>query len=195
MSNSDQDFPFSIDPMREEDIPAVMEIEKRSFTLPWTPGIYRYELRHNVYGLYRIIRTRNETLPPVVAYIGIWLYLPEAHVSTIAVHPDFRGLHLGAWILASALVESAFRGAEEATLEVRISNTPAQRLYWSFGFRVVGRRYKYYSDNGEDAYIMTLRPLDLLYLQRRLQKEETLARERWQRHKDRILTRRSVGIH
>ncbi len=183
------DFPFFTGPLREEDIPAIMAIEEQSFSLPWTPGIYRYELRHNAHGLYRAIRCRYPGLPPVVAYAGVWLYLPEAHISTIAVHPAFRGLHFGAWILATVLVEATLQGAEEATLEVRVSNTPAQRLYLSFGFRVVGRRYGYYSDNREDAYIMTLQPLDLAYLQKRLQQEKAIARERWQQRKGDILTR------
>jgi len=185
--SSHEAFPFFVSPVQEADIPAIMAIEQRSFSLPWTPGIYRYELQHNPYGLYRAIRSKHPSLPSIVAYAGVWLYVPEAHISTIAVHPAFRGLHMGAWILAAVLVEAAMKGAEEATLEVRVSNRPAQRLYLSFGFRMVGRRYGYYSDNREDAYIMTLRPLELPYLQRRLQQEKATVRERWLRRKADIL--------
>ncbi len=172
-------FPFRVDALREEDIPAVMEIERRSFSLPWREGIYRYELRFNSLSFYRTIRSTSPQLPRVIAYGGIWLYVPEAHVSTIAVHPDFRGLHFGAWLLAVLLVESARRGAEEASLEVRVSNVKAQRLYLSFGFQVVGKRLRYYSDNREDALIMTLRPLRIGELEQRLFREERIARERW----------------
>ncbi len=181
------DFPFVITPLREEDIPAVMAIERRVFTLPWTAGIYRYELRHNRYGRYLAVRAQDERLPPVVAYGGVWLYLPEAHISTLAVHPDFRGLHMGAWLLAALLLAGAREGAEEGTLEVRVSNRAAQRLYLSFGFRVVGRRLRYYSDNREDAYIMTLRPLDADALQRRFAQEERTVRERWRARGEAIL--------
>lgn len=172
-------FPFVLDRLREQDIPAIMAIEEQSFSLPWTPGIYRYELRHNRYGHYLAIRCSEPELPPLAGYAGAWLYLPEAHISTIAIHPDLRGLHLGAWLLAALLVSATQEGALEATLEVRVSNRVAQRLYLSFGFRVVGQRYRYYSDNLEDAYIMSLQPLDLPMLQHRLWREEQIARRRW----------------
>lgn len=172
-------LPFFISPLREEDIPAVMEIERQSFSLPWSEGIYRYELRHNPYAMYLAVRSRDKRWPSVVAYGGVWFYLPEVHISTIAVHPRFRGLHLGAWLLAHLLLEGVKEGASEASLEVRVSNRVAQHLYLSFGFRVVGRRYRYYSDNHEDAYIMTLKPLDKGAIQKRLLREEEQVRERW----------------
>ena len=181
------DFPFYLSLLREADIPAVLEIERAAFSLPWTAAIYRYELRDNPYARYLCVRSRRRDLPSVVAYGGLWFYLPEAHISTIAVHPLLRGLHLGAWLLAAMLVDSARVGAEEATLEVRVSNTVAQRLYRSFGFRVVGRRYRYYSDNLEDAYIMTLRPLDEAALVRRLQREEAEVRRRWAERGEQIV--------
>ncbi len=183
------DFPFKITPLQERDIPAIMEIERASFSLPWTVAIYRYELNENPFATYLGIRTLDESLPPLAGYGGLWFYIPEAHISTIAVHPLLRGLHLGAWLLAAMLVEAARQEAEEATLEVRVSNHIAQRLYLSFGFRIAGRRYRYYSDNQEDAYIMTLRPLDYAELLRRLRREEALARQRWAERGSQVLTR------
>lgn len=182
-------FPFQIAHLREPDIPAIMEIERASFSLPWTMAIYRYELRENPYATYLGIRTLNEKLPPLAGYGGLWFYTPEAHISTIAIHPLLRGLHLGAWLLAAMLVEAARQDAEEVTLEVRVSNHVAQRLYLSFGFRVVGRRYRYYSDNREDAYIMTLRPIDYEELVHRLQREEQVARQRWTERGREVLVR------
>ncbi len=181
-------FPFYFSPLSDEDIPAVLEIEQQVFSLPWSEGIYRYELRHNPYATYWAVRSRCRRLPSIVAYGGVWFYLPEAHISTIAVHPRFRGFHLGAWLLAHLLLEGVKRGATEASLEVRVSNIVAQRLYLSFGFRVVGRRYRYYSDNREDAYIMTLKPLDRNTLQKRLQREEHVVRERWAQKAREILS-------
>lgn len=174
-----REFPFGLRRLRETDLPHVMVIERRVFSLPWSQGIFRYEIRHNPFGYYLGIESVDARLPPIVGYGGVWLYLPEAHISTIAVHPDFQGLHFGAWLLAALLAHAARQGAREATLEVRVSNTKAQRLYTSFGFAIVGRRTRYYSDNGEDAYIMTLRPLRLSAIKARLEREATEARRRW----------------
>ena len=174
------EIPFTLRRLQEEDIPQVMAIERKVFPLPWSPGIFRYEIRYNRFGYYLAIASTDHRLPPLVGYGGMWLYLPEAHISTIAIHPDFQGLHLGAWLLAALLLHAARRGATEATLEVRVSNVVAQRLYTSFGFVVVGRRPRYYSDNREDAYIMTLAPLRQEHLQRRLHREITIVQKRWQ---------------
>ncbi len=181
--------PFRVFLLSEDDIPDIMLIERASFSLPWTPAIYRYELKENPFARYFGIRCEHEALPRLVAYGGVWLYLPEGHISTIAVHPMLRGLHLGAWLLATLLVDAARGGAKEATLEVRVSNTVAQRLYHSFGFRVVGRRPRYYSDTKEDAYVMTLRPLDKVALLRRLHREERAVHQRWHERKEEIVSR------
>ena len=82
----------------------------------------------------------------------------EGHIITFAVHPDWRRQHIGERLLLAFLDLAAERGAHEATLEVRLSNLPARRLYEKFGFRPVGLRPRYYSDNGEDALIMTTEP-------------------------------------
>jgi [ribosomal protein S18]-alanine N-acetyltransferase len=86
----------------------------------------------------------------------IWLILDEAHVGTMAVHPDYRQRHIGQRILAEALAHARLCGATQALLEVRKTNIAAQKLYLSFGFEVVGLRRRYYEDNGEDALLMTL---------------------------------------
>ena len=85
----------------------------------------------------------------------------EAHISTIAVHPDWRGLGLGEWLLLALLEAGQVLGAETATLEVRPSNEPALALYQKYQFEEVGRRPRYYSDNDEDALIFTTPPLAL----------------------------------
>lgn len=91
----------------------------------------------------------------VVGYSGFWYILDEAHVSTIAVHPDWRGQGVGERLLVAMLEQALDLGAVTATLEVRVSNTPAQNLYRKYHFEVVGRRRRYYRDNGEDALLMT----------------------------------------
>jgi ribosomal-protein-alanine N-acetyltransferase len=91
----------------------------------------------------------------VIGYGGFWFILDEAHVSTIAVHPDWRGQGIGERLLATMLEQALDLGAVTATLEVRVSNARAQGLYRKYDFEVVGRRKHYYRDNSEDALLMT----------------------------------------
>jgi len=98
----------------------------------------------------------NETKPgSVVGYAGMWLMLDEAHITTIALRREWRGKGLGELLLVSLVEIANEMNAERLTLEVRVSNEPAQNLYRKHGFRVEGLRPRYYSDNNEDAYIMT----------------------------------------
>ena len=96
----------------------------------------------------------------IVGYGGMWLMVDEAHITTFAIHPAWRRQHIGERLLLAFLDLAVDRGAHEATLEVRLSNLPARRLYEKYGFRPVGLRPRYYSDDNEDALIMTTEPLD-----------------------------------
>jgi ribosomal-protein-alanine N-acetyltransferase len=96
----------------------------------------------------------------VVAYAGVWLMVDEAHVTTFAVLPAYRRRGIGGLLLSGLMALSADMGAAVVTLEVRLSNVAARQLYQRFGFRPVGVRPRYYSDNGEDALIMTTERLD-----------------------------------
>ena len=104
----------------------------------------------------------------IVAFAGIWLMLDEAHVTTFAVHPDFRRRSIGERLLLAMLDVAIANGAREATLEVRLSNVAARKLYEKYGFRPVGLRPRYYSDDNEDALIMTTEPLGEPAMQGRL---------------------------
>jgi ribosomal-protein-alanine N-acetyltransferase len=144
-----------IRPMTVADLPAVQLIERSSFTTPWPPQAYRQELEANRLAAYLVGEIGEE----VVAYGGVWLMVDEAHVTTFAVHPRYRRRGIGERLLLSLLDLSIARRAREATLEVRLSNLAARRLYEKYGFRPVGIRPRYYSDNQEDALIMTTEPL------------------------------------
>jgi [ribosomal protein S18]-alanine N-acetyltransferase len=144
-----------IRPMAFDDLPAVQGIERSSFSTPWPPQAYRQELASNRLAHYLVALLDDV----VVAYGGIWLMVDEAHVTTFAVHPRYRRRRIGERLLLALLDVSVDRRAREATLEVRLSNLPARRLYEKYGFRPVGIRPRYYSDNGEDALIMTTEPL------------------------------------
>ncbi len=145
-----------VDAMRIDDLGAVHEIEQASFTAPWPPNAYLSELQTNRLAHYLVVRVDDR----VVGFGGIWLMVDEAHITTFAIHPDWRRLRLGERLLVALLDVAVERRADEATLEVRLSNLAARRLYEKFGFRPVGIRPRYYTDNGEDALIMTTERLD-----------------------------------
>jgi ribosomal-protein-alanine N-acetyltransferase len=142
--------------MRFTDLEAVQDIERASFTTPWPPHAYRSELESNRLATYLVVRAGDE----VVAYAGMWLMVDEAHLTTFAVHPAWRRRRVGERLLVALLDLAVARRAREATLEVRLSNLAARRLYEKYGFRPVGLRPRYYSDDGEDALIMTTDAFD-----------------------------------
>ncbi len=145
-----------VGPMELADVASVEAIERASFSAPWPPNAYRTELQTNRLAHYLVIRVG----PEIVGYAGLWLMVDEAHVTTFAIHPDWRRRRLGERLLMALLDIALERRASEATLEVRLSNLPARRLYEKFGFRPVGIRPRYYTDNNEDALIMTTDRLD-----------------------------------
>jgi [ribosomal protein S18]-alanine N-acetyltransferase len=102
---------------------------------------------------------------PIVGFAGTWIMVDEAHLVTIAVAPGQRGKGLGELLLVSMIDLSSILGAGRMTLEVRVSNHVAQSLYRKFGFKNEGVRRRYYSDNGEDAMIMTTDVLTSPYYQ------------------------------
>jgi len=140
-----------VEPMTLGDLPAVHAIERASFSVPWPDEAYRNELLTNRLASYVVARAGDE----VVGFGGLWVMVDEAHITTFAVDPRWRRRGIGEWLLQALLDRAVARQAREATLEVRLSNMPARRLYEKYGFRPVGIRPRYYSDNGEDALIMT----------------------------------------
>lgn len=168
-------LPYIVEPMTLADIDQVMEIERASFPLPWSVRAYHYEVAENQHSTMLVVRPaagRGGTLTrlalrlgltksrPVLGYAGFWLLVDEAHICTIAVHPQWRGQGLGELLLLSLLDYATKSGGLRATLEVRISNRVALKLYHKYGFKIVSRRKRYYSDNNEDAYIMTTPPFE-----------------------------------
>jgi ribosomal-protein-alanine N-acetyltransferase len=137
--------------MRTEDIADAHEVERASFPVPWPAYALRQELETNRLARYLVARVDDE----IIAYAGLWMMVDEAHITTFAVLPAWRRQGVGARLLLAQLHLAIELGATLATLEVRLSNIEARRLYERFGFRPVGVRPHYYSDNGEDALIMT----------------------------------------
>lgn len=136
--------------MQLSDLDQVMEVDQSSFTTPWTREAFYHELLHNHLAYYLVAELEGR----VVGYCGTWVVPPEAHITNIAVHPQFRGKKIGEQLLRALMYLALYKGATRITLEVRVSNQVAQNLYHKLGFRIEGRRPKYYSDNQEDAFIM-----------------------------------------
>ena len=162
-----------VDPMRPEDVPAVHEIERLSFRTPWPAYAFEQELHGNRLARYVVARAGER----VVGFAGVWLMVDDAHITTFAVHPEWRRQAIGRQLMLNLADLSVAIGARRMTLEVRVSNTAAQALYASFGFEIVGRRPRYYTDDGEDALIMTTPELDHPAMQAIVDAE----RERWRR--------------
>ncbi len=137
--------------MSLDDIPAVHAIERSSFAVPWPDDAYRSEITTNRLASYVVARAGDA----VIGFAGLWVMVDEGHITTFAVDPRWRRRGVGQRLLLALLELAVARRAREATLEVRLSNMPARRLYEKYGFRPVGIRPRYYSDNGEDALIMT----------------------------------------
>lgn len=152
--------------MTLDDVQCVHEIDRLSFSLPWTERSYRFELTENPNSIVLVAEAvRNEVASSVIGMIVVWAIMDEAHIATIAIHPDYRGQGIGRRLLARGLVAAYDRGARLAYLEVRRGNLPAQNLYAQFGFKVVGTRPRYYKDNNEDALLLTLDRLQVDQLQ------------------------------
>jgi len=148
--------PLVVGAMRLSDIASVLEIERLSFSSPWPAYAFEHELTANRLAHYVVARREDR----VVGFAGVWLMADEAHITTFGVHPEHRRRGIGRRLLLRLVDLAAQLRASRITLEVRVSNLPAQALYASFGFAVSGRRIAYYSDDGEDALVMTTPALD-----------------------------------
>ena len=140
-------------PDSEEDLAAILEIERASFANPWTQEMFEQELQHPGVSHTLVIRTPAMR---VAGFCVLWMILDEIHINNLAVRPDGRRNGVGRALLRVALAEAAALGGRRATLEVRQSNTAALRLYERFGFRVSGVRPAYYSNPVENALVLWL---------------------------------------
>lgn len=136
--------------MSPDDIDEVYEIEKMSFVTPWSRESFEMEMFNNNMARYVVAEVDGK----VVAYGGMWMVLDEAHITNIAVHPDYRGQKIGEKIVQELLQTARENKAARITLEVRVSNQAARNLYKKLGFEDCGIRKGYYADTGEDAVIM-----------------------------------------
>jgi ribosomal-protein-alanine N-acetyltransferase len=172
---------FGLRPMNVDDLDQVAAMEREAFPTLWPPTSYRRELKNRMAeysvcvqdGEYvtlpgkpgkkrflGLLGKRNRPEEPVrrqllVGFVGLWYMAGEAHIVSIAVRESHRRRGLGELLLIGSVEMALRRGAQVVTLEARVSNEAAIKLYDKYGFDEVGIRRRYYSDNGEDAAIMT----------------------------------------
>jgi [ribosomal protein S18]-alanine N-acetyltransferase len=158
--------------MRPGDIPQVVAIDNESFNPPWSARSYAYEVSESSYSHMVVLENGPAEAPVngwrrwlqswvrpsglVVGYGGLWYIAGEGHISTIATHPDHRGLGYGEILLAAMIHRAITLQAEYIVLEVRVTNTIAQNLYRKYEFEIFGTKPNYYRLDNEDAYDMRL---------------------------------------
>jgi ribosomal-protein-alanine N-acetyltransferase len=188
---------YCVRPMRIEDVPQVLEVERQSFPSMWPPTAFKRELQQNRLAHYIVVTELNPAAPPaepkpelrpssafgrlfgelrhrlateeagplpppdqrpelIAGFVGLWMLPDEAHIVTIAVRESHRRRGLGELLLITAIHLAQAKGQAMMTLECRVSNEAALALYRKYGFQQVGRRPQYYSDNREDALILTI---------------------------------------
>ncbi|MCD4686173.1 MAG: ribosomal protein S18-alanine N-acetyltransferase [Anaerolineae bacterium] len=174
--------PFILRPMRLDDIPQVLAIDRAAFPISWSAKTYEFEISNHDTSHLAVLELPDDSTPAprgirsllqrllggqlsgiVVGYGGCWIIAGEAHISTIAVHPNFRRRGLGELLLVGMLQRAIIWNSEYSVLEVRESNLTAQALYEKYEYTAIGRRKGYYRDNSEDTLLMEIRPLDTAY--------------------------------
>ena len=197
---------FKIRLMTATDIAQVVDVERESFPTTWPQTAYRRELankfarylvlvdeskplarievpqpRRSVFGIFRRHEPDVPSTDRIIGYVGMWLMVDQAHIVAIAVRERYRRQGLGELLLTHALQLAIQENMDSVTLEVRRSNTAAQALYDKYRFLKVGVRARYYSDNHEDAIIMTTPPIQDEFYFDHFRHLKDAYRERWER--------------
>lgn len=141
-----------IETMKLKDVEEVAKIERVSYSSPWPVHAFANEIMGNRLAYYIVARyPKNKK---IVGYAGMWLIMEEAHITNLAVHPDFRRRGIGEKLLITLIKKAIKRKIKWMTLEVRESNKVAQHLYAKYQFKLIGVHKGYYLDNNENAIIM-----------------------------------------
>ena len=138
--------------MRKEHLYRVVEIENEAFPTPWTRSSFESHLEHPEFAYYLVALEEDK----VIGYSGLFFGGDHGQITNISVSPKSQRQGVGSRLLRSIIEFSLSTGIAHLSLEVRVNNEVAQRLYSNFGFKVVGTRKVYYRETGEDAYVMCL---------------------------------------
>ena len=156
---------LSIVPMKRRHLKAVVAIEQQVFPTPWSLSLYLSELAMGTSRAYYVALLGGD----VVGYAGLMVAAGEGHVTTIGVDGTWQRRGIGRRLLLELARTARERGAEDLTLEVRVTNTGAQALYHEFGFAPAGIRKNYYAEVNEDALIMWAHDIQSPEYERRLE--------------------------
>lgn len=182
---------LELQPLTAERLPAVLELDRRCFGKLWSAEGYLREIESpnsELLVLCKQICKQSDVNSPDPALVGLgcyWAILEEAHITILAIDPEYQRQGLGQVLLCALLESAHHRGLERATLEVKISNQPAISLYQKFGFEVAGKRRRYYQDTGEDALVLWRGGLQAPHFAQQLQAwfaqlQERLRSQGWQ---------------
>jgi ribosomal-protein-alanine N-acetyltransferase len=154
LARSDESDPIIVEltRLRRRHLRKVLAIEARVYPRPWSMSLFLSELAQKSTRTYLVARHDGD----VIGYAGMMFTGKEAHVTNIAVDPDFHGRKVGSRLLLTLVTEALARGADNISLEVRVSNGAAQSMYRKFGFNVAGVRKGYYIETNEDALLMVV---------------------------------------
>lgn len=141
---------ITIRKMEVEDIQQVRLVEIASFTSPWSEEIFKQEIEENRHAYYFVMEFEQK----IIGYVGMWIVLDDAQITNIAILPGYRGMKLGEKLFQFALQTAVGLGVSRLSLEVRVTNYVAQKMYRKFGLVPGGIRKGYYTDNQEDAIVM-----------------------------------------
>lgn len=136
--------------MTLKDVGEIAELEKRCFAVPWSEKSFTDEM-NNKLAVYLVAKDNGKC----IGYAGFWNVSGEGDITNVAVLPEYRQQGIGSMLIKNMIKTAKELDIELLTLEVRKSNIAAQGLYNKYGFDIIGERKRYYSDNGEDAWIMT----------------------------------------
>lgn len=145
--------PIRVVPLTADLLSAAVTLDQLCFGQLWTKEAYQRELDSPNSELLTL-QSSEVVSVPLLGLGCFWAILEEAHITLLAIHPQYQQQGLGQLLLLELLAAAHRRGLERATLEVRVSNEPAFKLYQKFGFAIAGRRKGYYQDTKEDALIL-----------------------------------------
>ena len=132
-----------------KDIDSLFELEKKTFISPWTYSQFEYEIKDNIFSKLLLIVNEDE----LIGYIDYWIIFDQAQINKICIEKEYRRQGLAKYLILQAFIEMKKNEVFSITLEVRVSNISAQKLYESLGFKKILIKNNYYSD-GEDAFFM-----------------------------------------
>lgn len=176
-------MPYYLRLMCEEDIAQVTEIDHEAFPSQWPPVNYERELQSWLAHYIVACEESSEPPPPgreyIMGFAGFWMMADEAHITNLAVRRVHRRRGIGELLLISMIDMATGLNARNLTLEVRASNTAAQSLYGKYDFTHVGLRRSYYTDNKEDAVLMSTEDIPSASFQSRLNQLKKAHSQRW----------------